>query len=151
MNSSAEQHPSLLPHLRRRLTLETQAIYRLADALFAPFSCPGSSECCQLQKTQRPPWLLPSEWLVIEDSVKSAQRAIPSPRVDGACPFLDEAGKRCTIYADRPLGCRTYFCDRIRGPKSQPTVALNALMQRLVNVNESCLDDVNAKPLWDWF
>ncbi len=151
MNAFLQAPESPLPHLRRRLMLETRAVYRQADALFAPFSCPGSSECCQLQKTQRPPWLLPSEWMVIEDSVKSAQRKMPPARADGACPFLNEGGTRCTIYADRPLGCRTYFCHRIRGPKSQPTVALNNLMQRLVNVNESCLDDAKAKPLTDWF
>src|SRR5205823_5208735 len=88
-----------------RIERATRAIYRLADAAFARWSCPSSGECCQLAKTGRQPWLWPSEWKLI------AARKGP-PRADGGCPFLDAAGARCTVYADRPLGCRTFFCGR---------------------------------------
>ena len=30
--------------------------------------------------------------------------------VDRSCALLTAEG-RCSIYADRPLGCRTYFCE----------------------------------------
>ena len=30
---------------------------------------------------------------------------------DGSCPLLSDKGK-CTIYASRPFGCRTFFCER---------------------------------------
>jgi Fe-S-cluster containining protein len=30
------------------------------------------------------------------------------------CTLLEETG-RCRIYDSRPLGCRTFFCDRAHG------------------------------------
>jgi Fe-S-cluster containining protein len=32
-------------------------------------------------------------------------------RDERRCAFLTDGG-RCAIYAARPLGCRTFFCDR---------------------------------------
>ena len=109
---------------------ETRVIYEQADALWARWSCPASGECCQLQKTKREPWLYPSEWRVL-----AGDGPLPPPREDGACPFLDARG-RCSRYADRPLGCRTFFCSRVKGPASQPAVKMNALYERLARVND---------------
>lgn len=121
-----------------------------ADALYAPFSCPASGECCQLTKTQRPPWLWPPEWSVLEEALEKAKRTLPPPRDDGGCPFLDAAGLRCTVYADRPLGCRTFFCSRIEGPTKQPMDALNALSKRLEWAARRADDDAEPLPLPDW-
>src|SRR6185436_3635428 len=88
-----------------RAERETRAIYAKADAMWARWSCPASAECCHLTKTQRQPWLWPSEWRLL-----TAKGPLPPARADGHCPFLDDAG-RCTRYADRPLGCRTFFCE----------------------------------------
>jgi Fe-S-cluster containining protein len=33
--------------------------------------------------------------------------------------MLDARG-RCRIYAARPLGCRTFFCERAQGPGKLP-------------------------------
>ncbi len=112
-----------------RAEQETRAIYAKADALWSRWSCPASGECCQLAKTQREPWLYPSEWRVL-----TRGRPLPPARADGACPFLVEG--RCSRYADRPLGCRTFFCDRVRGPSSQPALKMNELLERLARIND---------------
>ena len=50
-----------------------------------------------------------------------------------ACPLLDAAG-RCAVYAARPLGCRTFFCDRaeVVAPIRQREV--NALVRRIQEI-----------------
>lgn len=122
------------PALARALT-ETRAVLRKLSETWAPFSCAGTAECCQLAVTKRPPFLWPTEWRLLLDRLKRERRSLPSPRADGACPFLDAAGKRCTVYEDRPSGCRTFFCSRVRGPGQQPADTTNALLERLMKVN----------------
>jgi hypothetical protein len=117
-------------HAEERVLRELRAVYRHADAAYAPFSCPASGECCQLTVTKREPWLWLPEWLLLTRS-----RPVPPPRADGACPFLDAAGRRCTAYADRPFGCRTYFCGRMRGPPHQPLEAVVTLSQRIESLS----------------
>jgi Fe-S-cluster containining protein len=117
---------------RERAALGALAVvYREADAAWAPFSCPASGECCQLSRTGRQPWLWRAEWVRVLARLKQEGRALPPAREDGACPFLDGAGLRCTVYEDRPLGCRTFFCGRIRGPARQPLEAMEALQPKL--------------------
>lgn len=129
-----------------RALQELRAIYRQADAAYAPFSCPASGECCQLAKTKRQPWLWYPEWLLL-----ARGRPLPPPREDGGCPYLDAEGKRCTVYADRPFGCRTFFCERIRGPARQPGDTVNALLVRLEYVSQRILPSLTApRPLLDW-
>jgi Fe-S-cluster containining protein len=127
-------------------TRETRAVYKKADAAWARFSCPGTAECCQLATTKREPWLWPSEWAVL-----TFGRALPPPRADGGCPFLDAAGKRCTAYADRPLGCRTFFCHRIQGPSKQPVLEMDALMTRMERLNLDDDETAQPKPLTAWY
>jgi len=135
---------------RRRAVAETRAVLEKASAAWAPYTCPGTAECCQLKVTGRPPWLWPSEWAVLEEELKAQGRALPPPRDDGACPFLDEAGKRCTVYASRPFGCRTYFCQRVQGPARQPAERTNALLERLKALNLAWDEraEVRALPQW---
>ena len=129
--------------VRRALT-ETRAILRKADALYSPWSCSQSAACCQLATTGRPPWLWPTEWRLLLDRLARDARPLPPPRSDGACPFLDEGGARCTIYAVRPFGCRTFFCERRLGPGQEPTLATGALLERLAALNLEL--DGQAKP-----
>jgi Fe-S-cluster containining protein len=126
-----DEQRSLRAHARRTALRDLKAVYRLADAAYRPYSCPGTAECCQLSTTRREPWLWPVEWELLREV--SGDR-MPPPRDDGGCPFLDPAGKRCTVYADRPFGCRTFFCHRITGPAREPIEAVALLSARLEQV-----------------
>jgi Fe-S-cluster containining protein len=141
-----EQAPAPSAIAEGRALSELRAIYRQADAAYAPFSCPASGECCQLAKTQRQPWLWEPEWKLL-----SARRPLPPPRADGGCPYLDAAGLRCTAYADRPFGCRTFFCERIRGPARQPAETVDALLRRLEAVSQRVRPGLTGpRPLLEW-
>src|SRR5208283_6232153 len=104
-------------HARRRALQHLSAVYRLADAAYRPYRCPGTAECCQLATTKREPWLWPIEW---EALLAAKGGHLPAERADGGCPFLAEDGKRCSVYAARPFGCRTFYCHRIQGPAHEP-------------------------------
>ncbi|HYH99040.1 YkgJ family cysteine cluster protein [Hyalangium sp.] len=129
-----------------RALRELRAIYRQADAAYAPFSCPSSGECCQLSRTGRQPWLWYPEWKLL-----TSHRPLPPKRADGGCPYLDAAGRRCTVYADRPFGCRTFFCERIRGPARQPADTVDALLRRLEAVSQRVMPGLTGpRPLLEW-
>lgn len=133
---------------RRTALQELGAVYRLADAAYRPYSCPGTAECCQLATTGREPWLWPVEWELLV-SAKAGQ--VPPARPDGGCPFLEADGKRCSVYASRPFGCRTYFCHRIRGPAREPIEAVALLSTRLERVAQTLDPDCPApRPLLQW-
>jgi Fe-S-cluster containining protein len=137
---------------RRAAIRETRVVLAKADALYAGFSCPASAECCLLSTTKRQPWLWRSEWELILDHLASEERSLPPPRADGGCPFLDSAGKRCTIYEARPLGCRTFFCHRVERPRREPVDEMQVLSRRLERIN--CGDEtVESEPiqLLDWY
>lgn len=134
------------PALRAALR-ETQAVLRLASQAYQAHSCPASGGCCQLAKTQRPPWVWPSEVALLRSALAEQGRPVPPPRQDGGCPLLDESGRRCSVYAARPFGCRTYFCERRQGPARQPTAATDALLKRLEWVNIALDEGARPRPL----
>ena len=134
------------PRAEEQALRELRAIYRQADAAYAPYSCPASGECCQLAVTQRQPWLWYPEWRLL-----TRHHPLPPPRADGACPSLDASGKRCGVSADRPFGCRTFFCSRIRGPSRQPADTVTALLLRLERVSQRVLPSLTGpRPLLEW-
>jgi Fe-S-cluster containining protein len=135
----------------RDAVTETRAILRQGSEAWARHGCPGTAECCQLAVTKRPPWLWPSEWKVIEARLGREQRPLPPARADGGCPFLDPGGERCTVYEDRPLGCRTYFCHRVTGPAKQPAAQTNTLLERLAAANLAVDDESAPRSLLEWF
>ena len=120
----------------RRAVTETRAVLRQASAAWSKHSCPGTSECCQLAVTKRPPWLWPSEWLVLEERLRRDKRSLPPERSDGGCPLLDPAGKRCTVYEDRPLGCGWFDSSHE--------------LERGLQVQEADATALSALPLGDW-
>lgn len=139
-------------HALRAAITEVRAVYRKADAAYAPFSCPASGECCQLAHTKREPWLWSPEWALLLESLRLAGRTLPPQRPDGGCPFLDDEGRRCTVYADRPFGCRTFFCSRVTGPARQPKGAVIALSQRLEALAQRVdPKETGPQPLFTWF
>ncbi len=103
---------------------ELDAIYREVDALYAGYSCEQSTECCRFGVTGREPYLTSIELRRVERAIARrggrlagkppsplASRSLPVVRDERACPLLGADG-RCTIYADRPFGCRTFWCER---------------------------------------
>jgi Fe-S-cluster containining protein len=109
---------------------ELLALYARVDALLAPYSCDASTDCCRFGVTGREPYVTPPEIAEVERAVAAlgGERALASKRTlpiasraegERRCAMLDDAG-RCRIYESRPLGCRTFFCERVRGPGRVP-------------------------------
>lgn len=107
------------------LLAELRALYAEVDALYQDVSCESSTECCRFGVTGRQPYVTSIELVAIERAVAARggsrglkRRALPLAKgraeEERACPMLDARG-RCTIYVDRPFGCRTYFCARAKG------------------------------------
>ena len=108
------------------LLSELAALYAEVDALYTGWSCPSSTECCRFGVTGRQPYVTSIELAAIHRALgrrgaplAARKRALPitdDQERERICPLLDR-GKRCSIYADRPLGCRTFYCDRAtQGP-----------------------------------
>jgi hypothetical protein len=62
------------------------------------------------------------------------------------CPFLD-GDLRCTIYAARPLGCRTFYCHRASGPPVARR-ELADLVRRLEDLSPAA--DAKGRSLTSW-
>ncbi len=113
---------------------ELRAIYAEADALYADWSCPSSTECCRFGITGREPYVTSVELALVKRAVarlgrpldlgapRSNKKGLPlldatdgiersQVREERRCPMLTAAG-RCSVYSDRPFGCRTFYCDR---------------------------------------
>jgi Fe-S-cluster containining protein len=120
-----------------------RAIYDEVDATLAGWSCPASADCCHFARTGREPYLWPNEWALLEESLAArgsgrgaGRRGLPIVDEERTCPLLDGSG-RCTVYAARPFGCRTYFCERAEGPaKKRPRERLAELGRRLAALAE---------------
>jgi Fe-S-cluster containining protein len=100
---------------------ELRALYAQVDALYADWSCPQSTECCRFGITGRQPYITEIELLAVRHALARRGGLLPPKRralpilyeaeKERVCPLLDRSQK-CSVYADRPLGCRTYFCER---------------------------------------
>ncbi len=122
----------------RALLAELAAVYRDVDAAYGAYRCPGTSECCHFAVTGREPYVTSIELAAIERAVAarggplapkkralpiypgSSGRRGPNPapseyRDERICPLLTREG-RCSIYAARPLGCRSFWCHRADVP-----------------------------------
>ena len=86
-----------------------------------------------------------------------ALRRLPMARERGEgdsrrpCPLLSDAG-RCRIYASRPFGCRTFFCDDAEAPfgakKKLPRDEVNALGRRIADLSSKVAPrDPGPRPL----
>lgn len=118
---------------------ELVALYREVDALYVGARCPASSECCRFGITGREPQVTSVEIALLERALaqrggklSARRRALPlaqaskqrsktargtrEPRAlslvdERTCPLLEQPG-RCAVYEARPLGCRTFYCER---------------------------------------
>jgi hypothetical protein len=120
------------------LLQELRALYAEADALYASWSCPASADCCHFARTGREPYVTPIELALVEKArarLSSGRRASGRrlPMVDRSCALLTAEG-RCSIYAERPLGCRTYFCeDALAGDTVRPK-DIHSIVARLRDI-----------------
>ncbi len=164
-----------------------QTFYENVDAIFMGHTCEDSTDCCRFGVTGREPYLLPVEAFEVEracraqgkrvptskgkptggttSSSKSSKRKLPVYASNRKCVFLNAEG-RCDIYASRPFGCRTFFCEKRVGPKKYPRreVAdalrdledLNArfVMREIAYLRQHRISDEEAKfakPISRWF
>lgn len=113
--------------------VEVRAIY--ADLAKRPVArnCVARTECCQFQLTGLTPQLTKGEALVAAKGFRATGRKEISEPSDGICPFLKCETGKCMIYADRPFGCRTHFCEAAGGPYSRREVL--DLIRRLEDVD----------------
>ena len=120
---------------------ELLGLYARADEALAGFTCEASTDCCRFGVTGREPYVTPVELAEIEHAAaargvplgataKRAARSLPMADDERRCAMLDDAG-RCRIYQARPLGCRTFFCERVEGPGKLPREEIQRIAREL--------------------
>jgi len=126
------------------LTGDLRAVYERLDRALAGFSCDASTDCCHFERTGREPWVTEVEWALLakelgrlggRDAVAAKNRRSLPLVNEGRCPLLDASG-RCSAYAARPLGCRTFFCERVQGPGRVPRDAVREALRELQAISE---------------
>ena len=112
---------------------EVRAVYaELAQRPLAR-SCRARAGCCRFRLTGLTPQLTKGEALVVARGLRATGRRELPESADGDCPLLKRETGRCLIYADRPFGCRTHFCEAAGGPF--PRKQILDLIRRLEEVN----------------
>jgi len=84
--------------------------------------CVARTECCRFRLTGLTPQLTKGEALVAAKGFRATGRRELPAADDGACPLLKRETGKCMIYADRPFGCRTHFCEAAGGPYARREV-----------------------------
>ncbi|CAN5924770.1 hypothetical protein BH11MYX4_BH11MYX4_66020 [soil metagenome] len=109
-----------------------RGVYAEVDRLLEGWSCESSTDCCRFGITGREPYPTAIEQAELERGVRARgglprRRSLPTVNARGGderrCPLLSDEG-RCLVYASRPFGCRTFFCERGHGPAHEPVRAL---------------------------
>jgi hypothetical protein len=137
---------------------ELLAAYAEVDTLLAGWSCACSragvgetpeAQCCHFAVTGREPYPTAVELEEVRHGMRvggvvarDPARRLPLVGAQEAslraCPLLGDDG-RCRVYASRPFGCRTFFCDHAEGPYGArarlPRDAVNALGRRIADLS----------------
>ncbi len=118
--------------------------YARLDGALDGFGCDASTDCCHFERTGREPWVTDVEWALVAKALGSLggrdavaaknRRSLPLVN-EGRCPLLNAEG-RCSVYDARPLGCRTFFCDRVQGPGRVSRDAIRAALRELQAISE---------------
>jgi uncharacterized protein len=123
----------------QRAVAEVRAVYaELAQRPLAR-ACEARTECCQFKLTGLTPYLTKGEALVAAKGFRATGRKELPEAEDGACPMLKPETGRCMIYADRPFGCRTHFCEAAGG--AYPRKHVLDLIRRLEDVDRRLKGD----------
>ena len=101
---------------------ELVAVYRELDADLAALGagCRQCGRCCDFARND---YRLYASRL--ERALVAGRHGVARLTPSGRCAFL--ADGRCSIHPARPLGCRTFFCDRAHKAREQ---ALHHRFQR---------------------
>ena len=105
-----------------KILAEVRAVYQELAKRPVQRNCIARTECCQFQLTGLTPHLTKGEALLAAKAFRATGRKELPESDDGVCPMLKRATGRCMIYADRPFGCRTHFCEAAGGPYSRKEV-----------------------------
>jgi Fe-S-cluster containining protein len=125
---------------------EVIAVYRDLARRPVERACALRTGCCRFRLTGLVPYLTRGEALLVARAVRRTGRvALRDTRAstEGDCPLLDDRG-RCTVYDDRPFGCRTHFCREAGGPYARQDVI--DLIRRLEAIDTDLGGD-GGKPL----
>ena len=118
----------------RSALAEVRAVYAELDRRPVLRSCVRLTECCQFKRTGRTPSVTRGEAMLAVRALKATGRKEVPPAVDGNCPMLEARTGKCLIYADRPFGCRTYFCEAAGGSYERRDVL--DLIRRLEEIDQ---------------
>ena len=116
-----------------QILAEVHAVYQALAERPVQRNCIARTECCQFHLTGLTPHLTKGEALLAAKAFRATGRKELPETDDGTCPMLKRATGRCLIYADRPFGCRTHFCEAAGGPYSRKEVL--DLIRRLEDVD----------------
>lgn len=131
------------------------ALLAQGSALVAGGTCDSSTECCRFGITGRQPYVTFVELihLLRHDAQAAGKRArrlaVLSPiehLAQDTCAFLAPTG-RCRAYDARPLGCRTFFCDRASVPMRMDRAALRRIGWELQQLSRELGDGREGRPL----
>lgn len=126
-------------------------VFDETDAFMAAWSCDASTDCCRFGVTGREPYVTAIELAFLRKGIAHRgglpkRRALPV-HGERRCPVLTDQG-RCAAYGERPLGCRTFFCDRAVGPRRAPRDEARAMVQRIADLSEQFAPrDQGPRPL----
>jgi Fe-S-cluster containining protein len=112
----------------RKLALEElRRLYARVDAALDGWACEASTDCCRFGVTGREPYPTAVEVAELERAVRARggikkRRTLPVAR-ERRCALLGD-DNRCLVYASRPFGCRTFFCERATSPVGEGAKAM---------------------------
>src|SRR5688500_13307508 len=106
---------------------ELRALYARIDRALDGWACEASTDCCRFGVTGREPYPTAIEVAELERAVKARggikkRRTLPVAG-ERRCALLGD-DNRCLVYASRPFGCRTFFCERASSSVGEGTSAL---------------------------
>ncbi len=130
--------PMTPPRPRRGAEQEAllPVVYEALGALFQDATCLRSTRCCRFRQTGRVPYVWPMEARRVLKGVGRRGGRLPRQGGPGDCPLLLEDGA-CSVYEDRPFGCRTFFCRDATLPQGPRRREVDALAMQLRGASEA--------------
>lgn len=119
------------------------ALYEALDTTLDGFGCAASTDCCRFGVTGREPYVTRLELAFLGRELRARgglrKRTRLSVSGERRCPLLGDDG-RCSVYAARPFGCRTFFCDAAlvdHAPTKFPRREVGGLLRELTALAEA--------------